>query len=87
MSTPEQNHVRDLYELYALGLLEEPELSQVEAELAAGSPEAKKRMREALENNAILTANVPLVDPPAVLRNRVLAIAGVQKRNWGWLGS
>ena len=77
MSAPEPNYLRDLYELYALGLLEEPEKSQVEAELQAGSPEARKRMREALENNAILMANVPLVEPPSGLRDRVMAVAGV----------
>ncbi|MBI4903738.1 MAG: anti-sigma factor [Acidobacteria bacterium] len=84
MSAPD-NNLRDLYELYALGLLEEPEKSQIEAELQAASPEARKRMREALENNAILMANVPLVEPPSTLRNRVLAVTGVEKKNRAWM--
>src|SRR5262245_22512013 len=74
------------YELYALGLLEEPERSEIEAELRTASPEVKKRMREALENNAILTANVLLVEPPAALRQRVMAVAGVEKKSRAWLG-
>ncbi|MDX1982002.1 MAG: anti-sigma factor [Bryobacteraceae bacterium] len=78
---------RDLYELYALGLLEEPERSQVEAELQSGSPEARERLRAALENNAILTAGVELKDPPARLRENVLRAVGGQagsNRRWLW---
>lgn len=80
--------MRDLYELYALGLLEEPERSQVEAELASGSEEARVRMRQALENNAILMAMAPEAEPPARLRNRVLEAVGAKpenaKGNWMW---
>lgn len=86
MSAPEPAHPRDLYELYALGQLEEPEKSQIEAELKSGSAEAQKRMRQALENNAMIMANVPLVEPPAHLRQRVLAVAGVEKKSRGWFG-
>lgn len=82
--------MRDLYELYALGLLDEPELSQVEAELAAGSEEARARLRQALENNAMLLAMAPEAEPPASLRDRVLQSVGAEPKRavgnwmWGW---
>jgi anti-sigma-K factor RskA len=78
---------RDLFELYALGLLEEPDLSEVEALLASGSTEAKERIRRALENNAILMSAVPLADPPKRLRARVLAATTGHEARWkGMLG-
>jgi anti-sigma-K factor RskA len=82
----EQDDLRDLYELYALGVLEEPERSQIEAALRAGDLQAKERLRKAMESNAMLLAATPLVDPPKRLRGRVMATVGVSDRNWGWLG-
>ncbi len=86
--------MKDLYELYALGLLEEPERSQVETELASGSEEARARMRQALENNAILLAMAPEVEPAASLRDRVLQVAGGVEPGransqwmWAWMAA
>lgn len=77
--------LRELYELHALGLLEEPERSQVEESLAAGSAEHRARFKQALENNAVLMASVPEAEPPMRLRSKVLALAGEQpKSNWSW---
>jgi len=80
-----QGDPRDLLELYALGLLEEPELSEAEAMLGGGSGEAKQRMRQAMENNAILMGAVPLADPPQRLRGRVLAAATGRESRWKWM--
>ncbi|MBI3209844.1 MAG: anti-sigma factor [Candidatus Solibacter usitatus] len=85
MSQPD--NIRDLYELYALGLLEEPELSQVEEELRSGSTEARARLRNAMENNAIILANVPVVEPGKGLRARVIGSVGAPaaNRHWMWV--
>jgi hypothetical protein len=66
-----------LYELYALGLLEEPELSEIEAELRSGSPDAQRLLRQALANNAMLATLAPAADPPPRLRRRILAAAAL----------
>lgn len=76
-----------LYELYALGLLEEPERSEIEAELRNGSEEARTLLRQAMERNALISLMVPEVEPPKRLRRRILAAAGVEERTgWTWVG-
>jgi anti-sigma-K factor RskA len=64
----QEDDPRDLYELYALGILEEPERSQIEEAIRSGDPEARKRLREAMRNNAAILAGTELVDPPQRLR-------------------
>jgi anti-sigma-K factor RskA len=75
-----------LYELYVLGVLEEPERSQIEQLLASGSPEAKRKLRQAMETNAMLLGATPLVEPPKTLGRRVRNSVGMESRNWGLLG-
>jgi Anti-sigma-K factor rskA len=62
----------ELYELYSLGLLEGKEKCEMEEHLATGCPTCETGVRRALELNAIISASVPLVDPPARLRSRIL---------------
>lgn len=69
------NAHQDLYELYVLGLLEEPERSLVEEELRRNDPEAKARLKRALELNAMLGMTVPATEPRKELRRRIAAIA------------
>ena len=77
-----------LYELYALGLLEEPERSEIAAELRGGSAEAQRLLRAAMATNAMISTMVPEVEPPARLRRRILAAAGVEeKTGWTWFGA
>ncbi|HUQ94328.1 MAG TPA: anti-sigma factor [Bryobacteraceae bacterium] len=78
--------LRDLYELYVLGLLDQPDRARVEQALRDGSQKARDRLRRAMENNAMLLASVPPVEPPARLRSRVLASVGVRHKSWGMLG-
>lgn len=92
MSNVPDDDLRDLYALYALGVLEEPERSQIEAALRSGSEEAQKNLRQAMENNALLTAAVPLAEPPARLRKRVMASVGVEPKSsfqwmWAWVAA
>src|SRR3954464_11973815 len=72
-------------ELYALGVLEISEANAVAEHLATGCPACLANLRSALEQNALLSENVPLVDPPARLRRRVMdavALPSAPKRQW-----
>ncbi|MBL8241636.1 MAG: anti-sigma factor [Bryobacterales bacterium] len=76
----------DLYELYVLGLLEEPDRSRIEDDLRRNDPSAQARLRKALETNAILGTLAPDVEPSKQLRRKVLAIAepGSSRAPWYW---
>ncbi|MBI2686128.1 MAG: anti-sigma factor [Acidobacteria bacterium] len=80
----------DLYELYVLGLLEEPERSRIEDDLRRNDPAAKARLRRALDTNAILGTLAPDVAPSKQLRRRVVSIAEPQQSrlpwNLAWIG-
>jgi len=76
--------MNEMYELYVLGLCEEPERTQIEEALRRGDPEAKELLRRALETNAMLVAMAPDVEPPKRLRNRVIAIAKPETPRWTW---
>jgi anti-sigma-K factor RskA len=76
----------DLYELYVLGLLEDPERARIEEDLRRNDPAAQARLRRALETNAILGTLAPDVEPSRQLRRRVLSIADPQgaRATWSW---
>lgn len=76
--------MNEMYELYVLGLCDEPERTQIEEALRRGDPEAKELLRRALETNAMLVAMAPDVEPPKRLRNRVIAIAKPETPRWTW---
>lgn len=78
------NEHNDLYELYVLGLLEDPDRSRIEEDLRRKDPEAQARLRRALETNAILGTLAPDVAPSKQLRRRVLAIAEPQASRLPW---
>lgn len=59
----------------ALGTLPEPERPAIEAWLA-GDPAAQAEFRALRESLALLALSVPDVEPPAHLRDRVLAVTG-----------
>jgi len=76
--------MNEMYELYVLGLCEDPERSQIEEALRRGDPEATERLRRALETNAMIAATAPDVEPPKRLRNRVIAIAKPEQPRYTW---
>ena len=81
------NHANEhngLYELYVLGLLEEPERGRIEEDLRRNDPAAQSRLRRALETNAILGTLAPDVAPSKQLRRRVLSIAEPQSSRLPW---
>jgi len=78
--------LRENYELFALGIADDPERSEITAHLDRGCPTCVPGVRGARELMTLIGASAPAVQPPARLRKRVLAIAGVQQpaRRWAW---
>ena len=79
--------LREVYELFAIGVLEGEERDEVEQHLARNCPECQAGVRRALALGSLFMGNLPeLVDPPKRLRARVLAGAGVEpKTSRFWL--
>jgi anti-sigma-K factor RskA len=79
------DELRDHYELYTMGLAEEPEDGEIRAHLGRDCPTCVPGVRRARELMALLGATAPPVQPPARLRQRVLAaVADQPARRWHW---
>jgi len=79
------DELRDHYELYALGIAEDPEASEIRAHLDRNCPTCVPGVRSARELLTLIGATAPAAEPPARLRKRVLAIAGPSKASlWNW---
>jgi anti-sigma-K factor RskA len=77
-----------LYELYALGVLDAEENRELEEHLADKCPECVAGVKRARAFNALFTTLPEAVAPPARLRKRVLASVGASSdRNRGWLAA
>ena len=77
--------LRDDLPLYALGVLEEPELSEVHEHLARRCSNCTPALREAMQTNGMVFATVPDARPSPDLRARLLAAAGerdIKPRGW-----
>jgi hypothetical protein len=74
------SELRDQYELYALGLAEEPERGEIRAHLDRGCEACMKEIRRARETMALLGGSAP----SSKLRRRILASAGFEPRRFGW---
>jgi anti-sigma-K factor RskA len=79
--------LKDAMELYALGLSEQEERSEIEAHLTRGCETCRKNLGGALTLNAMMLASVPPVSPRSRLRRRIRAGFGLQPAGWGWLGA
>jgi anti-sigma-K factor RskA len=79
--------LKDSYELYTLGLLDEPEKTEIEAHLGRGCQECEQYLKDALAVGALMLSQVPEVVPPSRLKRRVLAAVGVQRTGWTWLAA
>jgi anti-sigma-K factor RskA len=79
------------YELYAIGVAEEPEREEIRAHLARGCEVCMSEMRRAKQITAMLGTSAPAAAPSAKLRKRILASAGFEEqRGYGlapWLGT
>ena len=72
------DELRESYELYALGIAEEPDRGEIRAHLERDCPTCVPGVRGARELTSLIGATAPAVEPPARLRKRVLALAGGQ---------
>ncbi|HUI81439.1 MAG TPA: hypothetical protein VLY24_26120, partial [Bryobacteraceae bacterium] len=78
------DQLREHYELYAIGLAEDPERSEIREHLDRGCEVCMAELKLARELASILGATAPLAEPSAKLRRRILASAGVEPRRLGW---
>lgn len=76
--------LRDMQELYSLGLLDGDEKTEIDAHLARGCETCKSNLRDALAMGSALLSFVPDVAPPPRLKRRILASIGVERMTWGW---
>ena len=75
--------LKDLYELYALGVLEGEERAEADAHLARGCEVCKQSLNEALVINTMLLSSTSAT-PSRRLKRRVMASVGVERTGWGW---
>jgi hypothetical protein len=76
--------LRDQYELYAIGVAEEPERSEIRQHLNRGCEVCMTGMKRAREVGAILGGTAALAAPSPKLRRRILASAGFEPKHFGW---
>ncbi len=80
--------LRDSFELYALGLLEEgSEKDEIRAHLERGCIACDAHMKDALAVQALMLGQAPEVVPPARLKRRVMGAVGVQPMGWTWFAA
>jgi anti-sigma-K factor RskA len=80
-------NLRDSYELYALGVLEDDERRAIEEHLGRHCAACEQYLKEALGVNALMLSQAPEVVPPSRLRRRVLASVGHQRAGWEWIAA
>lgn len=77
--------LKDMFELYSLGLLEPAEKEEIDAHLGRECEACQLSLKEALAVNAMFLSHAPDVVPPSRLKRRVLAGVGVERSSWSWL--
>ena len=70
----------DHYELYAMGVAEDPERSEIRAHLDRGCEVCMAEMKRASELVTLMGSTAPPAEPSAQLRRRILASVGVERR-------
>jgi hypothetical protein len=79
--------LRDSYELYAIGVLEDPEKSEIDEHVGRKCKTCLDGLRVARQTNSVLFTVIPMVEPPKRLRKKVLASVGIEKTGWGWIAA
>jgi anti-sigma-K factor RskA len=64
--------LREQCDAYVLGLLDETERSQLENRIHQGDPECARQVHESTELAAMIALTAPEVDPPPLLRSRLM---------------
>jgi anti-sigma-K factor RskA len=78
------HELQDHYELYALGLAEEPERSEIRAHLNRKCEVCMPGVKRALEAAVLVGTTVPDAAPSRKLRGRILASVGAEPRRAVW---
>src|SRR5437763_15514868 len=78
------NELRQHYELYAIGVADEPERSEIRSHLNRDCEVCMEAMRRAREVAALLGGSAAPAAPSARLRRRILASTGYEERRFGW---
>jgi hypothetical protein len=76
--------LKEMHELYALGLLDGEEKLEIDAHLGRGCATCRQNLSEAQAVNAILLSSIPVSRPPARLKRRLMASLGIQPVGWTW---
>jgi anti-sigma-K factor RskA len=76
--------LREHYELYALGIAEQPERDEIRQHLNRGCEVCGSGVKQALEIASLVGAAAPPAQPSARLRGRILASVGGEERRSGW---
>ena len=78
------NELRESYELYAIGLAEDPERSEIRAHLNRECEVCMQGIKQAREVATLLSASAGPSEPSPRLRRRILASVGVEEKRFGW---
>ena len=87
MSDEDVTHeeMQDIYELYALGVLEEEERAEISQHLASGCAVCLGAVkRAAMQNAGVLAAMTPDSAPPRRVGARLREGVGIRARGWTW---
>lgn len=77
--------LRGSFELYVLGLLDQPEKLEIDDHLGRSCPNCTAELQKARELNSMFFAQAPAAEPSPKLRRRVLASVGVEeRRGFAW---
>ena len=80
------SELSDHYELYAMGVAEEPEQSEIAVHLGRNCDVCMAAMRRAVELTSLLGAIAPEAAPSRKLRRRILASVGRERSSgWAWV--
>jgi anti-sigma-K factor RskA len=79
--------LQDMYELYALGVLEGEEKAEIDEHLSRGCENCRRGLADARAFNAVLLSIGPAETPSRRLRHRLLASIGYERPGWFWTGA
>jgi hypothetical protein len=78
------NELREYYELYAIGVAEDPERGEIRAHLNRECEVCMQGIKQAREVATLLGGSASPSEPSPRLRRRILASVGVEERRFGW---
>jgi anti-sigma-K factor RskA len=76
--------LQDSYDLFALGVAEEPERGEIRAHLSRGCEVCTAGVKDSMELMAQMASTAAPAQPSSKLRRRILASMGVERRRFSW---